>query len=925
MAEVSTLDRAPAHALTADEALSRHGGDPEHGLSPAEARSRLAEHGPNELPVPEKDGALRRFLRHLNDVLIYVLLGAAALTAVLQHWIDTMVILAVVVVNAAVGFLQEGRAERALEGIREMLSPSAAALREGGWHTVPAAELVPGDVVRLRAGDKVPADLRLLEAHELTVEESALTGESVPASKDTAPADPDAVLGDRSSMAHSGTLVTSGAGTGLVTATGAQTEIGRINTMMSEVDSLQTPLTRQIASFGRALAAGVVVLTATLVALGALLHGTELGELLQAAASFAVAAIPEGLPALITITLALGVQAMARRRAITRRLPAVQTLGSVTTICSDKTGTLTKNEMTVERVVLADEQLEVTGTGYAPEGSVLRAGQAGGGPGAGGPLTLEHPGLRRLTEAMSIANDTDLLQKDGRWTISGEPTEGALQALAGKLGYSPGAAHRLVTLPFSSENKLMATVAELPAGDSGAEARVLVKGAPDRLLDRSVSQPAGEGVQPLDRHYWEQRIEELSAAGLRVLAAAERTARPEDRDALGIGSLGGELVFLGIVGIVDPPREAAVTAIEICRTAGIEVKMITGDHAGTATAIACQMGIDDGAGAITGAELERADDAELARLATAHNVFARTSPEHKLRLVTALQAQGEVVAMTGDGVNDAPALRRADVGVAMGVKGTEVTKESAEIVLADDDFSTIEAAVEEGRRIYDNLRKAIVFLLPTNGAQSAVVLFAVALGWTLPLTPLQVLWANMVTAVTLAFAFAFEPGEPDLMRRPPRDPGKGLVELRHVLQIALVSLLIAAVTMGVFRWRMAAGDDLDSARTIATTVLVVCQAFYLFNVKALEASSLRPAVLLNNRVAWACVAGLTVLQLLFIYAPPLQALFDSRPLAPEHLLIITAAGLVVFVLVEVLKQLLRGAGGRPADSRTHPHTERNHP
>lgn len=950
MAEVSTLDRAPAHALTADEALSRHGGDPEHGLSPAETRSRLAEHGPNELPAPEKDGALRRFLRHLNDVLIYVLLGAAALTAVLQHWIDTIVILAVVVVNAAVGFLQEGRAERALEGIREMLSPSAAALREGGWHTVPAAELVPGDVVRLRAGDKVPADLRLLEAHELTVEESALTGESVPASKDTAPADPDAVLGDRSSMAHSGTLVTSGAGTGLVTATGTQTEIGRINTMMSEVDSLQTPLTRQIASFGRALAAGVVVLTAALVALGTLLHGTELGELLQAAASFAVAAIPEGLPALITITLALGVQAMARRRAITRRLPAVQTLGSVTTICSDKTGTLTKNEMTVERVVLADEQLEVTGTGYAPEGSVLRAGQAGGGPGAGDALTLEHPGLGRLTEAMSIANDTDLLQKDGRWTISGEPTEGALQALAGKLGYSPGAAHRLVTLPFSSENKLMATVAELPAGDSGAEARVLVKGAPDRLLDRSVSQLAGEGVHPLDRHYWEQRIEELSAAGLRVLAAAERPARPEDRDALGIDSLGGELVFLGIVGIVDPPREAAVTAIEICRTAGIEVKMITGDHAGTATAIARQMGIvgrlsrektgagagsseaieghersDDGAGAITGAELERADDAELARLATAHNVFARTSPEHKLRLVTALQAQGEVVAMTGDGVNDAPALRRADVGVAMGVKGTEVTKESAEIVLADDDFSTIEAAVEEGRRIYDNLRKAIVFLLPTNGAQSAVVLFAVALGWTLPLTPLQVLWANMVTAVTLAFAFAFEPGEPGLMRRPPRDPGKGLVELRHVLQIALVSLLIAAVTMGVFRWRMAAGDDLDSARTIATTVLVVCQAFYLFNVKALEASSLRPAVLLNNRVAWACVAGLTVLQLLFIYAPPLQALFDSRPLAPEHLLIITAAGLVVFALVEVLKQLLRGAGGRPADSRTHPHTERSHP
>lgn len=913
MAEVSTQTLAPAHTLTSEQALAQHGSDPEQGLSRARAQELLAEHGPNELPAPEKDSLLRRFMRHVNDVLIYVLLGAATLTAVLQHWLDTIVILAVVVVNATVGFLQEGRAERALEGIREMLSPSAAALREGAWQTVPASELVPGDIVRLRAGDKIPADLRLIEAHELSVEESALTGESVPATKSTDPAEADASLGDRISMAYSGTMVTSGAGTGLVAATGTQTEIGRINTMMSEVDSLQTPLTRQVASFGRVLSLGVVVMTVVMVALGALLHGTDLGELLQAAISFAVAAIPEGLPALITITLALGVQTMARRNAITRRLPAVQTLGSVTTICSDKTGTLTKNEMTVERAVLAGEHVRVTGTGYAPEGEILRTqSHRTQSPRTGDddaePVGLEHPGLRRLTEALSIANDTDLLQKEGRWSISGEPTEGALQALAGKLSFDPGTARRLVTLPFSSENKLMATTAEMPGGTS----RVLVKGAPDRLLERSVLQRTAEGTAPLERAWWDEQIEELSSAGLRVLAAAERSAAPGDGETLSIDSLGGELTFLGIVGIVDPPREAAVAAIEVCHTAGIEVKMITGDHAGTATAIARQMGIEDGAGAVTGAELEQADDAELARLASAHNVFARTSPEHKLRLVTALQAQGEVVAMTGDGVNDAPALRRADVGVAMGVKGTEVTKESAEIVLADDDFSTIEAAVEEGRRIYDNLRKAIVFLLPTNGAQSAVVLFAVALGWTLPLTPLQVLWANMVTAVTLAFAFAFEPGEPGLMRRPPRSPRKGLVEARHVVQIVLVSLLIAAATIGVFSWRMAAGDDLDSARTIATTVLVVCQAFYLFNVKALESTSMRPEVLLNNRVAWACVAGLTVLQLLFIYAPPLQALFDSQPLAVEHLLIITAAGAAVFIIVEVLKQLLPRTGSPSA-------------
>ncbi|WP_022873440.1 HAD-IC family P-type ATPase [Nesterenkonia alba] len=879
---------AEAHTLSPEEVLRLHQVDPDAGLNSAEAAQRLSEVGPNELPAAEKDSVVVRFLRHLNDVLIYVLLGAAVLTALLQHWVDTAVILAVVVVNATVGFLQEGRAERALEGIRQMLSPTATARREGNWTTVPAEELVPGDVVRLRAGDKVPADLRLLQAHDLAIEESALTGESVPSEKTIHPVEAEAPLGDRAGMAYSGTMVSSGAGLGVVTATGSQTEIGRINTMMSEVESLQTPLTRQIAAFGRLLALGVVAMTVVLVLIGALVHGTDLGELLQAAASFAVAAIPEGLPALITITLALGVQTMARRNAITRRLPAVQTLGSVTSICSDKTGTLTKNEMTVTDVVVGGEEFSVTGGGYAPEGQVLTA--------EGSPVTAEHPSLGRLVAAMSIANDTQLVQKQDRWTISGEPTEGALMALAGKLEVDPQTTRRLTTLPFSSEYKLMATVAEMEPR------RVLVKGAPDRLLDRSSGQltPAGER-EPLDRAVWEEHIDALSSRGLRVLAAAEREATSADAEKLTIDSLGEDLTFLGIVGIVDPPREEAIAAVEVCHEAGISVKMITGDHVGTATAIAQQMGLDHGAGAVSGSQIEAADDDELRRLATEHNVFARTSPEHKLRLVTALQAEGEVVAMTGDGVNDAPALRRADVGVAMGVKGTEVTKESAEIVLADDNFTSIEVAVEEGRRIYDNLRKAIVFLLPTNGAQSAVVLFAVALGWTLPLTPLQVLWANMVTAVTLAFAFAFEPAEQGLMKRPPRDPAKGIVEVRHVVQIAVVSLLIAAATIGVFQWRIAAGDELDAARTIATTVLVVCQAFYLFNVKALETSSMNLASLFNNRVAWGCVAGLTGLQVLFIYAPPLQALFDSTALDPAHLLIITGAGVIVFLITEVFK------------------------
>lgn len=897
------ISRRDSHAITGDEVIKEYQADPAEGLSPDDARRRLEDHGPNELPAAEKEGALLRFLRHFHDVLIYVLLGAAVLTAVLQHWVDTVVILAVVLVNATVGFLQEGRAERALEGIRQMLSPTATALREGTWQQISAAEVVPGDLIRLRAGDKVPADLRLTEAHELAADEAALTGESVPAAKHTSPVESDAPLGDRGCVAFSGTMITSGAGAGVAVNTGTGTEIGRINTMMSEVESLQTPLTRQIGIFSRWLTLGVVVMTVLLVLIGVLVHGTDLAELLQAAASFAVAAIPEGLPALITITLALGVQTMARRNAITRRLPAVQTLGSVTTICSDKTGTLTKNEMTVEKVVIAEAEFSVTGTGYAPEGKVEDE--------SGSSIGLEHKVLRRLTEALSIANDTHLVQRDGRWGISGEPTEGALQSLAGKLDYDPTAARRLTTLPFSSENKLMGTVAEV------ADARlVLVKGAPDRLLDLSETQMTSDGeTAPLDRAHWEEQIRQLSSEGLRVLAAAERSAGSADSESLTLEGLGEELTFLGVVGIVDPPREEAVAAIEVCLAAGIQVKMITGDHVGTAAAIAHQMGLDNGAGAVSGTQLEEADDAELERLAAEHNVFARTSPEHKLRLVTALQARDEVVAMTGDGVNDAPALRRADVGVAMGVKGTEVTKEAAEIVLADDNFTTIEVAVEEGRRIYDNLRKAIIFLLPTNGAQSAVVLFAVALGWTLPLTPLQVLWANMVTAVTLAFAFAFEPAERGLMQRKPRDPSKGIVGARHILQIAVVSLMIAAVTVGAFTWRISAGDDLETARTLATTVLVVCQAFYLFNVKALESTSLRCAPLFNNRVAWMCVIGLTVFQLLFVYAPPLQQVFDSTALSPWHLLLITGAGAGVFLITEVLKKALYAGQGEHSTSQ----------
>lgn len=894
--EVSIGVKDP-HAASVQDVQEQLGVDLDFGLSADQADRRREQVGPNKLPEPARDNVVLRLLKHFNDVLIYVLLAAAVLTAVLQEWVDTVVILLVVIINAVIGFVQEGRAEKALQGIRDMLSASASVKRDGSWSTVDAEDLVPGDIVRLNAGDKVPADIRLVDAANMTAEESALTGESVPAEKSTAQVAADAPLGDRSSLLFSGSMLASGAGTGVVVATGEQAEIGRINQMMSEVETLETPLTRQIATFSKWLSLGVLMVSLALILVGWLVHGTNLMELLLSAVGFAVAAIPEGLPALITITLALGVQTMAKQKAITRKLPAVQTLGSVTTICSDKTGTLTKNEMTVVRGVVGQLEFEVSGTGYSPAGSVTAQETE---------LDLSHPGLLPLVQAMGAVNDADLVEDSDGWKIVGEPTEGALRTFAAKMELDRESINRQATLPFSSDYKFMAAEVELPDQDHNS---VLVKGAPDVLLSRSTSQINEDGTdQDLDTQAWERRIEELSNQGLRVLAAARRRADNNNGQEITPESLGEQLQFLGIVGIVDPPREEAITAVKTCQDAGIAVKMITGDHAGTATAIARQMGIDDGAGAVTGVQIEQADDDELAELAHKHNVFARTSPEHKLRLVKALQSRGEVVAMTGDGVNDAPALRRADVGVAMGIKGTEVTKESAEVVLGDDNFSTIETAVEEGRRIYDNLRKAIVFLLPTNGAQSLVILFAVFLGWTLPLTPLQILWVNMVTGVTLAFAFAFEPAEEGIMKRKPAAAKEPIVQLRHVIQIAVASVLISGATMGVFYWRLAAGDSLESARTVATTVLVVAQVFYLFNVKALESSSFRPATFVNNKVAWLVVGLLTAFQLMFIYWSVFHEAFGTSNLQLNEILITAVAGLVIFLVIEVAKLVIYGAG-----------------
>ncbi len=919
-----------------DEVLAELGTDA-GGLASADAATRLAEVGPNRLPPPQRDPLWKRILVHFDDILIYILLVSAVLKAILGDWVDFTVILAVAVINAAIGFIQEGRAESALEGIRNMLSVNAEVRRDGAWARVDADDVVPGDVVRVRSGDRVPADVRLIQATNLRVEESALTGESVAAAKKVDAVAADAGVGDRSSMLFSSTLVAAGQGVGVVTATGTATEIGRIQTMISEVRSLATPLTRQLDRFGKLLAVLILAMAVVMVIIGRVFHDFTVPELISASIGFAVAAVPEGLPALVTITLALGVQQMARRRAITRKLPAVETLGSVTTICSDKTGTLTKNEMTARTVRTSGRTFTVAGAGYAPVGDVTVPDDASRPGATGAPGEVDGSGdapasgtrhadladdrdLAALATVMMLCNDARIVpdesDADG-WRLVGEPTEGALRTLGMKAGVDPTGWRRVAVVPFESENKFMAT---LDADPDGA-LYVHVKGAPDRVLDRCTTQVGTDGgTEPLDRAFWDAQIDALGGRGLRVLAAARRTAADGTAD-LDVDDVADGLELCGLVGIVDPPRPEAIEAIAECRDAGIRVKMITGDHAGTALAIGREMGIVDphdetgqtaAPDVLTGPELEEMSTERLRQVVRDVDVYARTSPEHKIRIVSALQSHGEVVAMTGDGVNDAPALTQADVGVAMGIKGTEATKEAAEVVLADDNFATIERAVKEGRRIYDNIRKSVLFLLPTNGAQSLVILVAVLFGLTLPLQPVQVLWINMITAVTLSLALAYEKAEPDVMRRAPRDPKASILDGAYVRRILLVSLLIGGATILLFYVERAQGVPIAEAQTTAVTMLALGQLAYLFNCRFLDRSSLTLDVLRGNRVIWISAVTLLALQAVFVYAPFMHSWFDSAPIDVVEWGKTLGLALVVFLLVEVVKWV-----GRRWTARDH--------
>ncbi len=883
------------HAMSATEVLKALGSDAS-GLSSSEADQRLRLYGPNRLPSARKDRLLRRFARQFDNALIYVLLGSAVVTALLAHWVDCSVIVGVVVINALIGVIQEGKAERALDAIRDMLSASAAVLRDGQRREIPAEQLVAGDIVLLSSGDKVPADLRLLEARQLRIEEAALTGESVAVEKRIDAVEAQAVINDRSCMAYSGTLVVFGQGRGVVTATGSTTEIGRISGMIASVTTLETPLLRQMSAFGRQLTVVILLLSVLAFVFGVWVRDYEWSEMFLATVGIAVAAIPEGLPAIMTIVLAIGVQRMARRNAIIRRLPAVETLGSVTVICSDKTGTLTRNEMTVQRVITAETVFDVSGSGYAPRGgfSITRREV----------FVEDHPELIELGRAALLCSDAELRGRpDSEWHIEGDPTEGALLTLAAKTGLDiaveRGTLRRTDHIPFESQHRFMATLHH----DLEGHGFVFLKGAPEQVLEVCRFERAGGEDRPLHLNAWQQAMQDAARQGLRLLAVAMRTTDGERR-ALDLSDVQDGYSLLGVFGIGDPPRDEALAAVARCRAAGIAVKMITGDHLETACAIGARFGLRP-EHALTGRQIETMDASALRVAAAEADIFARASPEHKLTLVEALQAYGEVVAMTGDGVNDAPALKRADVGVAMGKKGTEAAREAAGMVLADDNFASIDAAVEEGRTVYDNLKKSIVFVLPTNGGEAMVIVAAILLGLTLPITPVQILWVNMVTAITLSLALAFEAPETDVMRRPPRAAHAPLLDAFLVWRILFVSLLMVVGGLGFFLWEQARGASTEAARTVAVNALVMGEIFYLFNSRHLLAPSWGLGILFDSRPVLIAVASVAALQALFTYTAPFQKLFGTVALDASAWWRILLFGLVLFAAVEIEKSLLR--------------------
>ncbi|MCD8029742.1 MAG: cation-transporting P-type ATPase [Bacteroides sp.] len=884
------------YTFDAGTVLEKLSTDPQQGLSAEEVTERRQKYGENELPRKKKVPPIINFLKQFNNILIYILLLAAGITFFLGHFTDTIVILLVTLINALIGFIQESKAEKALDNIRNMLSLTANVIRDGDRTEIEAHELTPGDIVVLQPGDKVPADLRLIRTSNLKIEESVLTGESVPSEKNTAPLEEGTPLGDRLNMAFSSTTVSAGTGTGVVTAIGAETELGKINRLLSETQAITTPLLKQTDKLGKTISIAIVGIAILVYLFGYFFRDYPQEQLLMSVIGLAVAAIPEGLPAILSIILAIGVQNMAHRNAIIRNLPSVETLGAVSVICSDKTGTLTKNEMTVRTLMTKDDVYEVTGTGYAPEGEITSHGKA---------VDVDQEDvLSKLVTCFELCNDATLTkEEDGRWIINGDPTEGVLLTLYKKAGLRENNIERLFTIPFDSEYKYMAVLAKV-----GERKIIFIKGAPDQLLQKVCCERNDQGVQRFDMDYWTETITQLAQRGQRVIGASYKVVDPAVTE-ITHDDLRRNAIFLGIAGIIDPPREEAIEAIRSCKEAGITVKMITGDHIETAKAIGREMGIGDGEHALEGKDLQHMSDAEMREAVQIYSIFARTSPEHKIRLVTALQENGTICAMTGDGVNDAPALKKADVGIAMGIKGTEVTKDAAEMVLADDNFRTIVSAVEEGRRVYDNLKKTILFILPTNGAESFLIIASILFGTMMPLTPIQILWVNMVTSITISFALAFEKLEPDAMSRPPRSPRTPLLSGYFLWRILFVSVLIGGGALWVSQTLLHEGISMRIVRTVTLNTIVIPQMFHLFNVRSISGFALNRNFF-TNKVAFLVCVALMALQLAITYLPFMNRVFGTFPLNAQAWAVPFGLGFLVFVIIEIEKAIVRRVRGK---------------
>jgi Ca2+-transporting ATPase len=921
----TTAYRHPAEAVVA--AL---GTDGRRGLSQAEALARLERHGRNELAAEKPVPAWRKFLGQFRDVLVVLLLVATVFSAGLwlyerdSAWpYEAMAIFAVVLLNAVMGYIQQSRAEQAMAALRGMSAAHATVIREGERRRIPAAEVVPGDLLLVEEGDTLPADARLVQEAELQTAEAALTGESLPVSKDTLPITDQVGPGDRHNMVFSGTAATHGHGRAVVVATGMRTEMGRIAGMLEEAPAETTPLQKELARVGRLLAVIVVVIAVVMIATILLVEDirgfSALFDVLILGVALAVAAVPEGLPAVVTAVLALGVQRMAKRNAIVRHLAAVETLGSADVIASDKTGTLTKNEMTVRAVVTASGRIGVEGTGYEPRGDVRR----NGGDAIDGPLRVE---LARVLAAADRANNAVLQEHGGRWTVQGDPTEGALIVAARKAGLEDEALEaryaRVAEVPFSSERKLMSTVHT----DAEQQGRLLAftKGAPDVLLARCVQELVGEETRPLTA---ERRAEimrtndALAGDALRTLGVAFRSL-PRD------GALGDELderieqelVFLGLIGMIDPPRAEAGEAVARAKAAGIRPLMITGDHPKTAAVIAAELGIAVDGRAATGAELERTPDDGLDRIVREISVYARVNPEHKLRIVKALQRQGSTVAMTGDGVNDAPALKTADIGVAMGIAGTDVSREAADMVLADDNFASIVAAVEEGRAIFANIRKFLRYLLSSNLGEVMTMFLGVLLadviglaavdgsGVVLPLLATHILWINLVSDGAPALALGMDPADPGVMSQPPRARGEGAITRRMWAGIVLVGAIMAVGTLLVLDGSLPGGliegaGNMRYAQTMAFTTLVFFSLFTVFNARSDEQSAF--VGLFANRWLWAAIGLSLALQAAVVYVPFLQQAFSTVSLSAGDWVCCAAVGSSVLWLREVSKVAMR--------------------